>query len=72
MTCKLTGLPDLNQLLACPETGQELLVLSFVGQAQGTLREYAGVPDGTPGILQTRQTGLLGTALQANPNTRVA
>jgi hypothetical protein len=53
-------------LLAAPLPGQTILFAGFVGQATGPL------PDGTPGFLQTRQTGLIATSLIANPNSRVA
>ncbi len=59
-------LPDLES----PD--YQLLFLAFVGQAQGPLRAAFGVPDGTPGFIQTRQTGLLTVAGRANPNSRVA
>ena len=40
--------------------------------AKGALRAQFGVPDGTPGMLHTRQTGLIWVAGQANENSRVA
>ena len=65
-------LPDLMQLVLCPEDGQVPLTLSFVGQARGTFRAAAGVPDGTPGFVGTRQTGLLRVAGTADAHSRVA
>ena len=65
-------LPDLIQLIFCPNTGQELTTLSFRAQATGTLRAASGVPDGTSGRLEVAQTGLLGVASVANSNSRVA
>jgi hypothetical protein len=51
-------LPDLIKLLVAPEVGQELQFISFKAQADGTLREAYGVPDGTPARLQVTQTGM--------------
>ena len=65
-------LPDLIQLVFCPGPSQALNFLGFSGQATGPLRATFGVPEGTPGFVQTRQTGLLKTAATANPNSRVA
>jgi hypothetical protein len=59
-------LPDLES----PEV--QLITLDFVGQAHGPLRSAFGVPDGTPGFIQTRQTGLIRTSGKANPKSRVA
>jgi hypothetical protein len=65
-------LPDLQELFFCPAPGMESLTLSFTAQAKGPIRAAFGLPEGTPGFLQTRQTGLLATAAKANPNSRVA
>jgi hypothetical protein len=65
-------LPDLAQLISAPEPGQELEVLSIRARASGPLRAAFGVPEGTPGRLEMTQTGLIATALKANPNSRVA
>lgn len=51
-------LPDLIQLIFFTEPGQELQFISFMAQADGTLREAYGVPDGTPGRAQVTQTGM--------------
>ena len=59
-------LPDLIQLLFCPEAGQQLTTLSFRAQATGTLAE------GTSARLEVTQTGLLRVAGIANSNSRVA
>ncbi len=64
-------LPDLAELFTCRSPG-DLLSLSLTAQAQGPLRAAFGVADGTPGFLQTRQTGLPAIAAKANPNSRVA
>jgi len=65
-------LPDLAQLLFCPEPGQELEVFSIRAQASGPLRPAFGVLEGTPGRLEVTQTGLLGVATIANHESRVA
>jgi len=65
-------LPDLIQLHFCPGEGQELEVLSFRARANGTLRAAFGVPDGSPGRLETVQTGLFKVSGVANSNSRVA
>jgi hypothetical protein len=65
-------LPDLAQLLFCPEPGQELEVFSIRAQASGPLRAAFGVPEGTPGLLEVTQTGLLRVAGIANHESRVA
>ena len=65
-------LPDLIQLANFPEPGQQLEFLAFTGDAKGGLRAAFGVPEGTPGVLQTRQSGLVNVASIANPNSRVA
>jgi len=65
-------LPDLIQLIFCPTAGQELTTLSIRVQATGTLRAASGMPDGTSGRLEMTQTGLIGVASIANPNSRVA
>jgi hypothetical protein len=59
-------LPDFFQLVVAPLPGQTQLFIGFVGQATGPL------PDGTAGLVQTRQTGLVSTSQIANPNSRVA
>ncbi len=51
-------LPDFIQLLFCPEEGQEFVFVGFRATAHGTLREAFGVEDGTPGRMQTTQTGV--------------
>src|SRR6266478_6596434 len=40
-------LPDLMQLVFLPVPGQELRMVTFRAQANGTLRAAFGVPDGT-------------------------
>jgi hypothetical protein len=65
-------LPDLAQLLLCPEPGQELEIISFRARASGPLRAAFRVPEGTPGRLEVSQTGLIATAAKANANSRVA
>jgi hypothetical protein len=63
-------LPDLQELMFC--RAQDLLTMSASITATGALRPQFGVPDGTPGMLHTRQTGLIRVAGQANDNSRVA
>jgi hypothetical protein len=53
-------LPDLLQLLNEPEADQELVEMSFRGQADGALHATFDVAEGTPGRLTVAQTGLLG------------
>ncbi len=65
-------LPDLIQLINCPEPTQAIIFLGFSGQAHGPLRAAFGVPEGTPGFVHTRQTGLIRIAGTANPASRVA
>jgi hypothetical protein len=65
-------LPDWDQLLECPEPGQELEVVSIRARASGPLREGFGVPEGTPGRVEMTQIGLLRVSGIANPNSRVA
>ena len=65
-------MPDLAQLAFFPESGQELLSVTFSAQADGRLREAFGVPDGTPGRAEVAQTGLIFVAGKANPSSRVA
>ena len=76
MTFKNTApgapLPDVMQLNFCPGPGQEQEVYSFNARADGTLRAAFGVPEGSPGRLEVVQTGLIGVAGVANPNSRVA
>jgi len=57
-------LPDLEELLFC--RFNDVLFMSFVGQANGTLS------NGQPGLLQTTQTWLNAAYGKANPNSRVA
>ena len=57
-------LPDIEDLLFCRIN--DVLFISFVGQANGTLS------NGQPGLLQTTQTGLIGAYGKANPKSRVA
>jgi len=57
-------LPDIEELLFC-RVG-DLLLISFVGQANGELA------NGQPGQLQTTQKGLIATYGKANPHSRVA
>jgi hypothetical protein len=58
-------LPDMIALLnGCGDW--TFITIGFVGQASGTLA------DGTPGMVQVTQTGLIRTAGIANPNSRVA
>jgi hypothetical protein len=54
------ALPDLLQLLIAPETNQELVEMSFRGQANGELHDTFDVAEGTPGRLTVVQTGLFG------------
>ncbi len=63
-------LPDLQELMFC--RAQDLLRMTTSVTATGALRPQFGVPDGTPGMLHTRQTGLIRVAGQANANSRVA
>ncbi len=65
-------LPDLIQLIFCPEPGQELESIAFRARANGTLRAAFGVADGTAGRLEVTQTGLVAIAGTANSNSRVA
>lgn len=65
-------LPDLIQLLFVPEASQALEFLAFSAEARGGLRAAFGVPEGTAGVLQTRQSGLVKVAGIANSNSRVA
>jgi hypothetical protein len=65
-------LPDINQVLSCPEPGQALETLSMRARASGPLHAAFGVPEGTPGRLEVTQTGLIGTAALVNPNSRLA
>ncbi|MCH7700584.1 MAG: hypothetical protein IID37_02740 [Planctomycetes bacterium] len=51
-------LPDMLQVLFCPEEGQELVWISFVATATGEMTEDSDYPDGTPAVLHTTQTGL--------------
>lgn len=50
-------LPDLEELLTSPASGQEFIEYSFQATAMGTLRSAFGVPDGTPGTLTAVNTG---------------
>jgi hypothetical protein len=54
-------LPDLIQLLAFPEAGQEALHLGTTASADGELRAAFGVPDGSRGRFHTTQAGLFMT-----------
>jgi hypothetical protein len=65
-------LPDLIQLLFCPEPGQQVDVQSFRASANGSLRAAFGVADGTPGRCEVVQTGLIDVASIANDQSRVA
>lgn len=65
-------MPDLAQLAFFPEQGQELLSVTFDAQADGTLREAFGVPDGTPGKANVIQTGLFFVFGKVNPASHVA
>ena len=56
-------LPDVIQLLAFPEPGQELLSLQVTNQAKGPLTELFGVPERTLGLEIGVQVWL-----QTNPN----
>jgi hypothetical protein len=64
-------LPDFFQMAFCPAPGQALQLLAMRARASGPLREAFGVPEGTPGMLEVTQNGLIGTAAIANPNSRV-
>jgi hypothetical protein len=59
-------LPDLIQLFVAPEEGQEILSMSFRGQASGLLA------DGTPGRVEVTETGLLVFEKPANENAATA
>jgi hypothetical protein len=61
-------LPDLES----PDAAQQMRFIAIAAQAHGPLRAAFGVPEGTPGFVQTRETGLLATAGKANPKSRVA
>lgn len=52
-------LPDLIQLLAAPEAGQDIISIAFRGRADGMLHAAFGVPEGTPGRADTTQSGIL-------------
>lgn len=65
-------LPDINQVLSCPEPGQALETISIRARASGPLHEAFGVPEGSPGRLEVNQTGLFGTAALVNPHSRLA
>jgi hypothetical protein len=65
-------LPDISQVLFCPEPGQALETITMRARASGPLREAFGVPEGSPGRLEVTQTGLIGTAAQVNPHSRLA
>ena len=52
------ALPDFIQLMFFPEAGQELHFISHRTQADDTLREAFGVPDGTPGRATGRQINI--------------
>jgi hypothetical protein len=65
-------LPDFTQLCWAPEPGQQQISCSITVQAKGTLRESFGVPEGTPGMVHTRQTGLIavqGKLLNRHPDS---
>ena len=65
-------LPDFTQLAFAPEPGQELLFLAMTSQTKGALRALFGVPDGTPGMVHTRQSGLIAvqaTLLDKHPDS---
>jgi hypothetical protein len=64
-------LPDISQLLFCPEPGQSLEVFSVRARASGPLRAGFGVPEGTPGLFEMNQTGLIETSGTANPRSAV-
>ncbi len=64
-------LPDIEQVLAAPLPGQQVLFESFYAQATGSLRAPFGVADGTPGRVQVVQTGLFFPFTEANPKSRV-
>lgn len=65
-------LPDMNQLLICPASGQALELVSLRARASGPLRPPSGYPDGTPGRMEVTQTCLLETAAIVDDNSRVA
>jgi hypothetical protein len=54
-------LPDLVDafILGNATAGQQLKFLRFESSGTGPLRAAFGVPDGTPGLLQVKQTGVL-------------
>ncbi|MBZ5623662.1 MAG: hypothetical protein LAQ69_33915 [Acidobacteriia bacterium] len=52
-------LPDLEQLLGFPETGQEVTSLKVSVKAYGPLYGLPDIADGTPGEASTHQVGLL-------------
>lgn len=51
-------LPDLLQILICPDNEEELVSIAFVATADGEFTEDSDFPDGTPAVLHTTQTGL--------------
>jgi hypothetical protein len=72
-TAPRAALPDLMQLIFCPEARQQLDVFSFRASADGSLRAAFGVADGTPGRCEVVQTGLIDVASIANlQHSRVA
>jgi hypothetical protein len=52
-------MPDLMQIALYPKPGQKLIELSFFAQAKGELHESYGVSDGTLGMINIVQRGLL-------------
>jgi hypothetical protein len=57
-------LPDLLQLLAFPEAGQEVIQIGFTAHGNGALRPPFGVAEGTPGRLSITERLLLNTAFK--------
>ena len=48
-------LPDLAQLCFSPTPDQQVMRMSFTANVKGPLRAAFGVPEGTPGMVQTAQ-----------------
>ncbi len=62
-------LPDVEELFFCRL--QDVKFASFEVRAAGTLGPASGQPDGTPGFMQTTQTGVIGAAFRNNFNGRL-
>ena len=62
-------LPDLIQLAFAPKTGQEIVFIGFVAEADGPLRAPFGVVDGTPGRATITQKGIIKLPTQNKATT---